>query len=265
MKILLLGKNGHVGWELNRTLLSLGEIIALDIDDLDLTRTHEIRQTVRTIKPNIIVNAAAYTAVDKAEVEQELAMAINGVAPGILAEEAKRCGALFIHYSTDYVFDGTKDAPYKENDKPNPVNFYGISKLAGEKAIQAVDNPFFIFRTSWVYGLRGNNFLLTMKRLAMEKEVIKVVNDQIGSPTWSRLIAEVTAQIIATKTSSVLNDLKHLQNLSGIYHLTSSGYCNRYTFAMEIIKFFTKITKKSVEVKSISSFEYQTKAKRPKN
>ncbi|MGI6683908.1 MAG: SDR family oxidoreductase [Bacillota bacterium] len=145
MKILLLGKNGHVGWELNRTLLSLGEIIALDIDDLDLTRTHEIRQTVRTIKPNIIVNAAAYTAVDKAEVEQELAMAINGVAPGILAEEAKRCGALFIHYSTDYVFDGTKDAPYKENDKPNPVNFYGISKLAGEKAIQAVDNPFFIF------------------------------------------------------------------------------------------------------------------------
>jgi len=266
MKILLLGKNGHIGWELNRALLPLGEIFALGINELDLAKTKEIRHVVRSINPNIIVNGAAYTAVDKAEEEQELAMVVNGIAPGILAEEAKRCGALLIHYSTDYVFDGTKNEPYKEDDTPNPINFYGKSKLVGEQAIQTVDHPFFIFRTSWVYGIRRENFLLTMIRLAKEEKKIKVVNDQIGSPTWSRFIAEATAQILAKEAASIINnDLKHLRSISGIYNLTSSGYCNRHEYALEIIKFVARTTKKTVELESISSNEYRSKAKRPIN
>ena len=158
--ILLLGKNGQVGWELQRTLAPLGNVVALDQEELDLVRVGDIRSTVQELKPDIIVNAAAYTAVDKAESEPDLAMAINGDAPGVLAEEAKKQGALLVHYSTDYVFDGTKDTPYTEEDIPNPLNGYGRTKLAGEQAIQAVDGNYLIFRTSWVYGARGKNFSL---------------------------------------------------------------------------------------------------------
>jgi dTDP-4-dehydrorhamnose reductase len=189
-RILLTGKNGQVGWELQRTLATLGEVVTLDRQDLDLADPDSIRRVVREHKPNLIVNAAAYTAVDKAEEESDLAMVINGTAPGILAEEAKRLSAAIIHYSTDYVFDGSKNTPYTEEDAPNPLNVYGRTKLAGERAIQAVGAPYLILRTSWVYGMRGKNFLLTILRLARERNEIKVVNDQIGAPTWSRIIAQ---------------------------------------------------------------------------
>lgn len=270
MKILLLGKNGQVGWELNRTLLPIGDIIALDIEDMDLTCSKEIREKVRYIYPDIIVNAAAYTAVDKAEEEQELAMAINGIAPGILAEEAKRCGALLVHYSTDYVFDGTKDTPYTEDDKPNPINYYGKSKLAGEQAIQAVDHPYLIFRTSWVYGLQGSNFLLTMMRLAKERDEIRVVNDQIGSPTWSRLIAEVTAQVLAKVCYAQQFDKDIFLKISGLYHLTTSGTGSWYAFTARILEKMQGQNKlgehgKLACLKPILTMKYPTPAQRPLN
>ena len=197
MRILVTGANGQVGWELQRTLQTLGDVIACDRVTLDLANPDSIRERVRAIKPEVIVNAAAYTAVDKAESEPELAMAVNGVAPGILAEEAKRLGALLIHYSTDYVFDGTKSDAYLEDDRTNPLSEYGKSKLAGEKAIEASGEAYLIFRTSWVYASRGKNFLLTMLRLANEREELRVVDDQFGAPTWCRTVAEGTAHVVA--------------------------------------------------------------------
>lgn len=252
-KIMLLGKNGQVGWELERTLAPLGEVIALDKEDIDLANPDQIIQGIRDIKPNIIVNAAAYTAVDKAEEEPELAMLINGIAPGIIAEEAKKIGAGLIHYSTDYVFDGTKRTPYTEEDEPNPINVYGKTKLVGENAIQAVELPHLIFRTSWVYGLRGHNFLLTILRLAQEKDELRVVDDQIGSPTWCRMIAEATALILAQGKES-------LYDKGGLYHLTSRGETSWYGFAREILRI------KGIETPllPIKSSEYKTLAERPK-
>ena len=197
MRILVTGANGQVGWELQRTLQTLGDVVACDRGTLDLSDPDSIRGKVREIRPDVIVNAGAYTAVDRAESEPELAMAVNGVAPGVLAEEAKQLGALLLHYSTDYVFDGTKAEPYLESDAPNPVSVYGSSKLAGEKAVEAVGGAYLIFRTSWVYGGRGKNFLLTMLRLAGEREELRVVDDQFGAPTWCRTIAEATAQVVA--------------------------------------------------------------------
>ena len=196
-KILLTGKNGQVGWELERSLQPLGQVIAFDRSGLDLASPDSIRAVIREVKPELIVNPAAYTAVDKAESEPDLAMAVNGVAPGIIAEEAKRLGAALIHYSTDYVFDGTKAEPYTEDDVPKPINVYGKTKLAGEQAVQAIGVPHLIFRTSWVYGMRGKNFLLTILRMAKEKDELRIVDDQFGAPTWSRMIAETTAQVLA--------------------------------------------------------------------
>ncbi|MCA1766129.1 MAG: dTDP-4-dehydrorhamnose reductase, partial [Desulfobulbaceae bacterium] len=188
--ILIAGPNGQVGWELQRTLLPLGRIVSMDRQELNLANNDMIRLVMRQLKPDVIVNAAAYTAVDKAEEEQDLAMQVNGTAPGILAEEARRLNALLVHYSTDYIFDGAKSAPYTENDEPNPVNFYGTSKLAGERAIREIDAEHLILRTSWVYGGRGSNFLLTMLKLMKEREELRIVADQTGTPTWARLIAE---------------------------------------------------------------------------
>ncbi|EFA71542.1 NAD(P)-dependent oxidoreductase [Cylindrospermopsis raciborskii CENA303] len=240
MKILLTGISGQVGWELQRSLMTVGDVICLGRNELDLSRCETITSTIREIKPDLIVNPAAYTAVDRAESEPDLAMSINGVAPGILAEEAKRLGGAIIHYSTDYVFDGNQNTPYKENDSTFPQNVYGKTKLAGEKAIQAVGVNHLIFRTSWVYGLRGNNFLLTMQRLAKEREEIRVVDDQIGSPTWSRMIAEVTAQMIAQiRCQMVISGGDYLANFmaekGGIYHLSSEGKTSWYGFAKAIL------------------------------
>ncbi|HEY6242106.1 MAG TPA: dTDP-4-dehydrorhamnose reductase [Burkholderiales bacterium] len=252
MKILLTGRNGQLGWELERSLPPLGQVVAFDRASLDLTDPDQTIARVRDVKPEIIVNAAAYTAVDRAESEPELAMQVNGTAPGILAEETKRLGALLIHYSTDYVFDGTKPAPYLETDTPNPVNAYGRSKLEGERAIQANGCRYLVLRTSWVYGMRGTNFLLTILRLARERPELRVVNDQIGAPTWSRDIATATAQL--TKEAEA-------GKTGGLFHLTAGGATSWHGFAREILKARGIDT----PLRPISTAEYPTPAKRPAN
>jgi dTDP-4-dehydrorhamnose reductase len=254
LRILLTGRNGQVGWELERTLGPLGEVIAFDHAGLDLARPDAIVSCVREVKPDVIVNAAAYTAVDKAESEPDLAMAINGIAPGILAEEAKRIGALLVHYSTDYVFDGEKDGPYVETDAPNPLSVYGASKLAGERAIAASGADHLIFRTSWVYANRGKNFLLTILRLAKEKPELRVVADQFGAPTWARDIATATALVLARRPAGA-------EIWSGIYHLTAAGRTTWHGFAQKIVE----LAGLSTPVAAIPVSEYPTPARRPRN
>ena len=261
MKILLTGKNGQLGWELQRTLSTLGEVIALGQADLDLANPDAIRKICRDVKPHLIINPAAYTAVDKAEIEPALAAAINGIAPGIMAQEAQRLGAALIHYSTDYVFDGSKNTPYTEHDIPNPQNVYGSSKLAGERAIQAVDVPHLILRTAWVYGRRGKNFLLTMQRMAREKPLLKVVDDQIGAPTWCRLLAEATAQIVAQAITGSGRDVAgYIRQHSGIYHMTCAGQTSWHGFANEILGREANMV---AQIQPIPSIEYPTPAARP--
>lgn len=254
--IMLIGKNGQIGWELQRTLAPLGGVVTLDIKQLDLANPDQIRERVREIKPNLIVNAAAYTAVDKAEEEPELAMAINGTAPGVLAEEAKRLGAAIVHYSTDYVFDGTKTTPYTEKDEPAPLSVYGRSKLEGERAIQHSGAAHLILRTSWVYGLRGHNFLLTILRLAREREEIKVVDDQIGSPTWSRLVAQATAQILVQRETV-------LAGADGIFHLTAAGQTSWCNFAKVAIAQAYSPGVLPVKIVPIPTSAYPAAARRP--
>jgi dTDP-4-dehydrorhamnose reductase len=237
MRILLFGKNGQVGWELQRTLAPLGEVIAVDFPEIDFQDFLGLRKYTLEIKPNLIVNAAAYTAVDQAETESEIAMRINGEAPGVLAEVAKKLGVGLLHYSTDYVFDGTKGEPYTEEDEPNPINVYGQTKLAGDHAIQGSDCAHLILRTSWVYGARGKNFFLTMLRLAREREEIRVVDDQIGSPTWSQSIAQVTAAILLQGFYAEQDRLGWGEEIpSGVYNYSSSGSTSWYGFAEEIIR-----------------------------
>ena len=260
-RILLLGKDGQVGWELQRTLALLGTVVALNRGQLNLADFNESRAIVREVKPTLIVNAAAYTAVDKAEEERELAMAVNGVAPGILAEEAKHLGAAIVHYSTDYVFDGTKTAPYIEKDQSSPINTYGRTKLRGEQAIQAADVPHLILRTSWIYGMRGRNFLLTILRLVREREELKVVDDQIGAPTWSRLVAEATAQILAQGKGSLVG---YLEQAGGLYHLAASGETTWYGFAKAIVELDPGQTEQTPKaLKPVPASEYLTAARRP--
>ena len=254
MRILLTGRNGQVGWELERTLGPLGELIAFDRSGLDLSKPDEIVARVREIKPDVIVNPAAYTAVDKAESEPDLAMAINGTAPGILAEEAKKLGALLVHYSTDYVFDGEKVEPYVETDPTNPLSEYGRSKLAGERAITASGADHLIFRTSWVYANRGKNFLLTILRLAREKPELRVVADQFGAPTWARDIATATALVLARRPAGA-------EIRSGIYHLTAAGRTTWHGFAQRIVA----LAGLSTPVAAIPASEYPTPARRPRN
>ncbi|MDA8109626.1 MAG: dTDP-4-dehydrorhamnose reductase [Betaproteobacteria bacterium] len=253
MRILLTGRNGQVGWELERTLPPLGEVIATDRATLDLSKPDAIRRVVREAKPDLIVYAAAYTAVDKAESEPELAHAINATAPGVLAEEAKRLGALLVHYSTDYVFDGCKTTPYVEDDAPNPLNVYGASKLAGERAIQASSCRHLIFRTSWVYGARGHNFLLTILRAAREKPELRVVDDQLGAPTWCREIARATADAIPL----ALADPSKL----GLYHASCTGATSWFGFAVEILR----VADIPTRVHAIASSQHPTAALRPAN
>ena len=256
--ILLIGKIGQVGWELRRTLAPLARVTCVDFPEIDLTSGDSIRQWVRDTRPNIVINAAAYTAVDKAESEPDKAMSINGVAPGILAEEAKKLGALMVHYSTDYVFDGSKTTPYVETDSPNPLGAYGRTKLAGDEAVRAADGAHLIFRLCWVYGARGQNFMLTMMRLARERETLRVVGDQLGCPTWSRMIAEATAQ--AVKQAVAAQDIGAL---TGTYHLASSGTTSWHGFADAIIKLMPADGKKCVRVEAITTAEYPTPTKRP--
>lgn len=265
-KILLTGINGQVGHALYPKLQKLGEVIALDRNQLDLSKPAQIRKVVQNIQPDLIINPAAYTAVDKAETEPELAYAINGTAPGIFAEEAKKLGALLIHYSTDYVFDGTKTTPYVETDNPNPLNVYGSSKLAGEQAIQAVNSSYLIFRTSWVYGIYGKNFMSTILKLAKERDSLRIVSDQFGSPTSCETISDAT----------ILSLQQWQERKSGIYNLTNTGQTNWHGFAQEIINIYTKIIDskdnntlalktKLENVIGITTAEYPTPAYRPAN
>jgi len=256
--ILLIGKIGQVGWELRRTLAPMGRITCVDFPEIDLTSGDSIRRWVHETRPDIVLNAAAYTAVDKAESEPDKAMRINGEAPGILAEEAKKAGALLVHYSTDYVFDGAKTSPYIETDSPNPLGVYGRSKLAGDEAVRAVGGAHLIFRLCWVYGARGQNFLLTIMRLAREREKLRVVADQVGCPTWSRVIAETTAQALRQAVAA-----GHWDALSGTYHLASSGVTSWQGFAQAIVNLMPAQGKKCAVVEAISTPEYPTPAKRP--
>ncbi len=259
--ILLTGVNGQVGFELARSLQGLGKVVALGRNVLDLADLDQVRRVVREVKPGLIVNPAAHTAVDKAETDVEAAMRLNAEAPGVLAEEAKRLGAALVHYSTDYVFDGTKDGAYVESDAVNPQNVYGKSKLAGEQAIAAAGCAHLIFRTSWVYGTRGKNFLLTMLRLGAEREELGVVADQIGAPTWSATIAALSANVLAQTPATGEGDW--WQEHSGTYHLTASGATSWHGFAEAIFE-FSDLAKKPV-VKPIPASSYPTPAARPSN
>ncbi len=258
MKILITGQHGQVSRELQLRLQGLGELIVLGRDRLDLADAEQIRQQVRGNRPGLIINAAAHTAVDLAESEPDAAYAINATAPGILAEEAKALGVPLIHYSTDYVFDGSKPAPYTEADTPNPLGVYGQSKLAGEQAIAAVGGEYLILRTSWVYSNHGKNFLLTMQRLLQEKPHMRIVADQIGAPTWAGTIANSTRVLIERWQAGEAGQW-------GTYHLTARGETSWFGFAQAIGEHLRAQGKACAELEAIPSSAYPTPAKRPLN
>lgn len=264
-RIVVTGATGQVGWELARSLLPLGEVVTPTRTELDLCDAGAVREYLRALMPSVMVNAAAYTAVDRAESEKDRAMSINGTAPGIMADEAKNCGALLVHYSTDYVFDGAKAGAYNEDDEPDPQNAYGTTKLAGEQAVRQSGADHLIFRTSWVYGSRGSNFLRTIVHLARERERLRIVADQIGAPTWSRLIAEATA--LALKQAML--ERREQAFTSGLYHLTARGETSWYGFAKRIVE-LASVTPgigplRVGQVEAIASAEYPLPAKRPAN
>lgn len=256
MKILLTGSAGQLGRELKRSLASLGELVACDRHQLDLSDPKALRATVRKIAPTVIVNAAAFTAVDKAETEPAMADAINATAPGILAEEAKTSGAQLIHYSTDYVFDGTKSTPYAEDDAPAPLSAYGRSKLDGERAITTAGCRHLILRTSWVFGLHGANFMKTMLRLGREHDELRVIGDQFGAPTWTRHLADVTALALARKETP-----------NGLYHLAAAGETSWHGYAEAIFAEARNagLIEKIPEVRRITSADFPLPARRPTN
>ena len=264
MKLLVTGANGQVGWELRRSLLHVGAVVAMDRNACDLSQPQELTRIIRDVRPDVIVNAAAYTAVDKAEEEEALATKINGTAVGVIADEARKLDALLIHYSTDYVFDGAKAAPYTEDDPPHPINAYGRSKLAGERAIEQCGGLYLILRTSWVYAARGHNFLRTILRLACERDELRIVSDQIGAPTWSHEIADATATI----ARQALRERERGSFASGIFNVTAAGATDWFRFAETILQqtaLGAKAARNKAKILPISSSEYPTAAPRPKN
>jgi len=264
VKILLTGKHGQVGFELQRALAPLGEIVAVDHQECDLADPAAIRRLVAEVAPHIIVNPAAYTAVDKAESEPELAQAINATAPGILGQEAKKLGALVVHYSTDYVFDGTKRGAYTEDDAPNPQSVYGKTKLAGEQALQASGADHLIFRTSWVFGAHGGNFAKTMLRLAAERDALKIVADQYGAPTSAALLADVTAQAIGRYQREGRASFPF-----GLYHLVAGGLTTWHAYAQAVVRAAEAAGKplkvKAADIAPIATTDYPLPAPRPAN
>lgn len=265
MKILLFGKNGQVGWELQRSLAPLGELVALDVEDQALcgnfTDSDGLARTVRAVAPDVIVNAAAYTAVDKAESEPELARTVNALAPGALAQEAKSGDAWLIHYSTDYVFDGSGNRPWREDDATAPVNVYGTTKLEGEQLIRQSGCKHLIFRTSWVYGARGGNFAKTMLKLAQERDSLTVIDDQIGAPTGAELLADVTAHAIRAALQR--------PELAGLYHLAAAGETSWYGYAKFVLNCArqagTPLKVNASAIQAVPSSAFPTPARRPRN
>lgn len=266
MKILLFGRNGQVGWELQRSLAPLGEVIALDSGAEgaligEFTDPNGLARTVAEVRPDAIVNAAAYTAVDKAESDSELAHMVNAVAPGVLAQAARTVGAVLVHYSTDYVFDGSGDRPWREGDQTAPLSVYGRTKLEGEERVRAADVPHLVMRTSWVYGARGGNFAKTMLRLARERDQLKVVNDQFGAPTGADLLADVTAH--------ALRALRAAPELSGTYHVTARGETTWHAYARFVIGAAEEageaLKAGAASVLPVDSSAFPTPARRPAN
>jgi len=260
-RILIVGSQGQVGHELQRSFAGTGELLCYDLHNVNIADEQQVRSMIRDTEPDLILNAAAYTAVDRAESEAEIAMAINATAPRVLAEEAARRNALLVHYSTDYVFDGTKREPWLESDPANPLNVYGITKLAGEHAVHQVGGKYLIFRTSWVYGPHGNNFLFTMLRLGKERDKLTIVDDQIGAPTTSIELADVTRSIVERVLSGRCGPP---QAWAGLYHVTCAGSTSWYGFAREIFAKTAALTQGKVPVLTpISTPDYPTPAKRP--
>jgi dTDP-4-dehydrorhamnose reductase len=275
-KILLTGKNGQLGNDLRQILPRLGELIATDREQCDLSRPAEIRNLIRELRPTLIVNAAAYTAVDQAEKDEALACAINSEAPAVMAEAAKKIGAALVHYSTDYVFDGAKNSPYAENDLPNPISAYGRTKLAGEQAVRDSGADHLIFRTEWVYSTRGKNFLLTILRLATQREELRIVRDQVGAPTWSREIAGATVKALQ-QICNRTDETAAWPERSGTYHMTAAGETTWYEFTQAILQEAAQLSNLAAwfqaatngkelltrRVVPISTAEYPTPARRP--
>lgn len=232
MKTVLFGKNGQLGWEFQRMLPILGEVVSLDREELDLCDLDAIRKILSELKPNLMINASAYTDVDLAEKETDLAMQINALAPGVMAEMASKLRAVFIHYSTDYVFDGRKGSAYTESDPTHPLNMYGKSKLMGEENIKQADSAYLILRTSWVYSLRGNSFVNKVLKWSRQNKTLKVVSDQVSCPTWARTLAEITSFVLAQDKKDLYEAIRERR---GVYHLAGSGFTSRYEWARQIL------------------------------
>ncbi len=262
-RMLLIGNTGQVGWELERTLAPLGQVVSIDYPAIDLADTPAVRQLIRQVNPDVIVNAAAYTAVDRAEREPELARAINGTAPGVLAEIAQELDAAFIHYSTDYVFAGDKGAAYVESDPPNPINEYGRSKLVGELAVQEAGGAYLVLRTSWVYSTRRDSFVTKVLAWSRKNPVLRVVTDQTSSPTWCRMLAEATAQVLAMGGAEIASWLAERR---GIYHLAGAGSASRFAWAQAILAMDPHADQQVThEMQPALSREFPTPATRPVN
>lgn len=260
-RILLFGKRGQLGWELRRTLAPLGEISALDLPEIDLAQPNGLAEVFEVVQPTIVVNASAYTAVDRAESEPQLAMAINAAAPRSMAELARRHRAVLIHFSTDYVFDGMKGEPYLEKDAPNPLSVYGRSKLEGERAIQEVGGAYLIMRTSWVYSLRRESFVTKVLTWARQNTTLRIVEDQVSNPTWCRMLAEVIAQLIA---GAGRDPYDWFGERSGLYHLAGDGYASRFEWAQEILGLYPhKEELAAKEILPAKTADFPTLAVRP--
>ncbi|PWH18019.1 MAG: dTDP-4-dehydrorhamnose reductase [Anaerolineae bacterium] len=258
MNILLLGKNGQLGWELQRGLQPLGKVWAFDYPEIDLRNPDSIRPLIREINPAVLINATAYTAVDRAESEPDFAVKINAEAPQVMAEECATLNCLLIHYSTDYVFDGSKGSPYTEDDQPNPLNQYGYSKWLGEQAIRQVNDSYLIFRTAWVYSLRGDSFVKKVLQWSRQQETLRIVDDQISNPTWARMLAEITAILLARYP------IEQLAEQKGLYHLAGDGYCSRYQWAQAILESDPEPqTRRTRQVLPAKSADFPTPAQRP--
>ena len=261
MRIVLFGKNGQLGWEFERILPILGEVVALGRNEVDVSDLQNVKDTLKELKPNVVINASAYTEVDLAETDVERAMKINALAPAVMAEAARKNGAVFIHYSTDYVFDGTNNVPYTELDPTNPLNTYGKSKLAGEGNIRQVGEAYLILRTSWVYSLRGNSFVNKVLGWARRHEALKIVNDQISNPTWARMLAGITSLLLSQNNTNLLEIVREKR---GAYHVAGSGYTSRYEWAKQILANDPNLSEQVVRnLRPARSEDFPTSALRP--